>query len=79
MDAVEARRAPLLQQPGHGLVGRDHEVLDQAMGLGLRAGTDLADVAAPIKGELGLLRVEHQRALLLARAPQRRGRRARRV
>ena len=59
------------------LVGGDHQVLDQPVGLGLRARADLGDVAVLVEDELRLLGVDGQRPAPLARALQRRGRRAR--
>ena len=78
MDPVEARHAALREQAGHGLVGRDHQVLDQAMRLGLNASADLGHVAVLVEGKLGLLGVDDQRAALLAPALQLRGETVRR-
>ena len=54
MHAVEGRHAALLQEPRHLLVGGDHQVLDQAVRLGLvhRLGAD--DVPAAVEPEIGL-------------------------
>ncbi len=42
VDAVQAGHAALLEQARDGLVGGDHQMLDQAVGLGLLARPDLA-------------------------------------
>ena len=75
--AVQARHPALREQAGDGLVGRDHQVLDQAVGLGLHATEDVRDVAVLVERELGLLGVEHQRPAALALPRQRRRRLAR--
>ncbi len=69
--AVQARRAALLEQPRDGFVGGDHQMLDQAVRLGLRARVDRGDVAALVEDELGLLGVDDERAGALARGLQR--------
>ena len=58
VDAVEGRDATPLQVLGHLLVGEDHQVLDQPMGLagGHRFGPDNRAVA--IELELGLERLD---------------------
>jgi hypothetical protein len=61
VDAVEAWDRRLREPAGDGFVGSDHQVLDQAVGLSLRARPDLDDVAVLVEGELGLLGVDHQR------------------
>ncbi len=48
-------------------------MLDQAVGLGLRAREDAEHVAVLVERELGLLGVDHERAAALARVLQRRG------
>ncbi len=73
VDAVEARHAALLEQRRDGLVGGDHQVLDQAVGLGLRAREDRDDVAVLVERELGLLGVDDERAAALALALERGG------
>ncbi len=77
VNAVQARRAALLEQPRDGFVGRDHQVLDQPVRLGLRAGVDRGDVAALVEDELGLLGVDDERSGALARRLQACGGRAR--
>jgi len=49
-------------------------MLDQAVGLGLRAGQHGDDVAVLVELELGLLRFDRQRATALALALERGGR-----
>ena len=71
--AVQARHAALLEQAGDGFVGGDHQVLDQAVGLGLRAREDREHVAVLVERELGLLGVDDERAAALALALQRGG------
>jgi hypothetical protein len=41
VDAIQAGHAALLELAGDGLVGGDHQVLDQPVGLGLNAAADL--------------------------------------
>ena len=78
MHAIQAGHALPGQQRGHSLVGRDHEMLDQAVRLGLCARPDLADVPVGVEQELRLERVDHECPAPLAAALQRRGRLARR-
>ena len=54
VDAVERRRPATLAELGDALVGEDHQLLDQPVGLGLldRVGAD--DVAVGVEAELGL-------------------------
>ncbi len=66
--AKQARDALAREQPGDRLVGGDHQVLDQAVGLRLRAAQDLGDVALLVEHELGLLRVDRQRTPRCSRA-----------
>ena len=70
MHAIQTGNALARKQPGDGLVGGDHQVLDQAVGLGLHARANLGDVSALVEDELGLLGVDRQRAAPLARVLQ---------
>ena len=75
--AIQARHRALGEQRGDSLVGGDHQVLDQPVGLGLHAGADRDDVAALVELELGLLGVDDERAAALASPLQRARPRAR--
>ena len=66
VDAVERRDLALLEQRRDALVGRDHQVLDEAVRLRRRADALALDVAARIEGELGLRALDRQRAARLA-------------
>ena len=66
VNAEQARHAALLEQSRDGLVGSDHQMLDQPVGLGLRAPAHLRDVALIIEGELRLLGGDDERSALLA-------------
>ncbi len=72
VDAVEAGDRRLREMTSDRFVGGDHQVLDQTVGLRLRARANLLDVAVLVEGELGLLGVDHERARALARLLQRR-------
>ena len=74
--AVEAWDATLLEQLRDGLVGGDHQVLDQAVGLGLGACHGRADVAVLVEEELRLGGVDDQGPAALPRPRQRGGRAA---
>ncbi len=64
----------LRELPCHGFVCGDHQVLDQAVGLGLRARPISRDIAVLVERKLGLLGVDHERAARLARLLQLGGR-----
>ncbi len=54
VDPVEGRHLAALRVVGDQLVRPDHELLDEAVGLGLRNGPRGGDVAVPVEVELGL-------------------------
>ena len=78
VDAVERRQLARLQVAGDRLVGRDHQVLDQLVRLGLLARHDAGHVALVREVELRLDRLDGQRAALRPCGLERRGRRPRR-
>ena len=69
-DAAQGRDPGLLEEPGRGAVGRDHEVLDQLLGtirtVGAQLGERLAGEDRP-----RLDRLEIERPVLVALAPER--------
>ncbi len=71
--AVQARDLALGEMLRDGLVGGDHQLLDQRVRLAVLAHRDRADVAVRVERELGLLGVERQPARLRARVRQRAG------
>src|SRR5207302_6256398 len=73
VDAVQTWHPSALKQRRDRLVGGDHQVLDQAVGLRLYARGDRADVALVVERELVLGRFDHERASLRARTRQLRG------
>src|SRR5204863_8030323 len=73
VDPVERRDAPPLKELGDPLVGEDHQVLDELVGLGLehRPGADHGSVAVEL--ELGLERLDLERSDGPAGGERRRG------
>ena len=72
VDAVQGGELARLQEPRDGLVGGDHQVLDQPVRLGLLARLERAHVTVAVERELRLGRLDGQRAALVAGALQRR-------
>ena len=66
---VERRHAAALQQLGDLLVGEDHQVLDQPVGLGLLDSARSHDGPVRVELELGLERLDLQRGDLPAVSP----------
>ena len=72
VNAVERRDAATLEQLGDALVGEDHQVLDQAVGLGLRDRVG-SDHLAILEAELGLEALHLERGARAAAGERRRG------
>ncbi len=72
--AVQARHVPERQLLRDGLVGGDHEVLDQRMRLCGHAAFDVAHFAVGVEGELRLLGLERQRTAVSRPRPAERRR-----
>ena len=72
VDPVEGRDAATLEQLGDPLVGEDHQVLDQAMGLGLLHGLG-TDHLTVLETELGLEALYLERGARPAAGERRRG------
>ena len=73
VDSVQTRDLCFGELARDRFVGGDHQMLDQTMGLGLRTEHNRKHVAAIVKGELGLLGVDHERPTGLAGGLQRGG------
>ena len=58
MDPIERGPLPLHQPTGHGLVGEEHELLDELVGLVVVEDVDASDAAALIESDLRLREVE---------------------
>ena len=71
--AVERRQLARLQAAGDGLVGRDHQVLDQLVRLGLLARHDAGDVPLAREVELRLDGLDRERPARRARGLVERG------
>ena len=70
MHAMQRHPVHLAQTDGHGLVGQEHELLDQLVGLVIEVLLEAQHVAARIQPDLDLARTQFQRASLEARPTQ---------
>jgi hypothetical protein len=70
VDAVERLPPARREQSGDGLVGRDHQLLDQRVRLRLGLEPRSRDAAPPVEREVHLGRLDSQRAACEAAAPQ---------
>ncbi len=73
VDAIQEVSPPLGEEPRHGLVGRDHELLDDLVPEVSHPGADVAGLAEQVEEYLGLGQVEVQGAALAARCVQQPG------
>ena len=67
MDAVDQRRARLLQRLGGGDVGEDHELLDQPVRVEALRHEHAVDRAVGLEQDLALRQVERERLARVAR------------
>ena len=67
MHPIDQRRPFCLELLGGGDIGRDHELLDQPMGVETGRGDDVADAALLVEQDLPLGQIEVEGRALVAR------------